>query len=281
MRSAQILPEDKPNGIKQSVKVWLGPRLVARAGSVADDVRFGAQARLTGDGRRSAVYISQFKEKYVGERCVIIGNGPSLTEMDLSLVKDEYTFGLNRIYLMFDRLGFSTTFYVACNLLVLEQCAEEIQELKCPKFLSNRGRKFIDKESELSFFNIRRHPFFSKDIPDRGVWEGATVTYVALQLAFYMGFQEVILIGVDHHFESAGNPHSEVVSTGDDKDHFDPSYFGKGFRWQLPDLETSEIAYKIAKDAFETAGRRVLNATVGGKLDVFPRIDYHKLFSSP
>ena len=118
---------------------------------------------------------------------------------------------------------------------------------------------------------------FSPNLAGR-VFEGSTVTYVALQLAYHMGFEEVILIGVDHAFTSQGRPNATVISEGSDPDHFSPLYFGKGFRWQLPDLAGSERAYRLAKRAFESDGRRVLDATVGGKLQVFPKVDYHQLF---
>ena len=94
------------------------------------------------------------------------------------------------------------------------------------------------------------------------VWEGATVTNVALQLAFHMGFRQVILIGVDHSYDAKGKPNTTVVSQGDDPNHFSPAYFGKGFRWQLPDLDTSELGYAMVRDGFERAGRQVLDATV-------------------
>jgi hypothetical protein len=93
-----------------------------------------------------------------------------------------------------------------------------------------------------------------------------------------MGFTQVILIGVDHSFASKGEANKTVVSDGDDPNHFSPHYFGKGFRWQLPDLETSEIGYALARKAFEKAGRQVLDATVGGKLTIFPKVDYESLF---
>jgi hypothetical protein len=96
-----------------------------------------------------------------------------------------------------------------------------------------------------------------------------------------MGFEQVILIGVDHSFTTQGKPNTTVVSQGDDHDHFHAGYFGKGFRWQLPDLETSERAYCMARQAYQQAGRQVLDATIGGKLTVFPRIDYDTLFQSP
>ena len=118
---------------------------------------------------------------------------------------------------------------------------------------------------------------FAQDARGR-IWEGATVTNVALQLAFHMGFSQVILIGVDHNYTTTGKPNTTVVSQGDDPNHFNKGYFGKGFRWQLPDLATSERGYRMALEAYERAGRQLLDATVGGKLTIFPKVDYKHLF---
>ena len=118
------------------------------------------------------------------------------------------------------------------------------------------------------------------DITGR-VWESATVTYVAMQLAYYMGFSQVVLIGVDHNFITKGTPNTTITSQGDDPNHFNPNYFGKGFRWQLPDLETSELGYQMARQAFEADGREIIDATVGGNLQVFPKAAYTSLFSTP
>ena len=62
--------------------------------------------------------------------------------------------------------------------------------------------------------------------------------------------QQVILIGVDHSFATKGKPNTTVVSEGDDPNHFSGNYFGKGFRWQLPDLDTSELGYIRAREAY-------------------------------
>jgi hypothetical protein len=112
----------------------------------------------------------------------------------------------------------------------------------------------------------------------RPLWQGATVTFVAMQLAYHLGFDKVILVGVDHSFTMQGRPHETVISQGDDPNHFSYDYFGKGFKWQLPDLETSEIAYRMARQAFESSGREIMDATVGGKLTVFPKVDFSSLF---
>lgn len=228
--------------------------------------------------RDTVARLARLKDIHRGERCFIIGNGPSLRDTDLSRLRGEYTIGMNRIYLAFPDLGFRTSYYLAVNDLVVEQCAADIQALKLPRFVSWRARKWLQPDEDLYFLHTTyTGPRFSRDLTGR-LWEGATVTYSALQTAFYLGFEQVILIGVDHSFATQGKPNTTVVSQGDDPNHFHPNYFGKGFRWQLPDLETSEIAYAMARRAYEQAGRQVLDATVGGHLRVFRRVAYASLF---
>ncbi len=231
------------------------------------------------DGRKSLRHLQELRNSQRGKRCFILGNGPSLRQTNLNLLRGEITFGLNRIYLLFPEMGFSTTYLVSVNRLVLEQCAEEIFSLPTIKFVPWSSRKYIHLPVEKRIFlnTTCLRPGFARDAR-RPIWAGATVTFVALQLAYHMGFEKVILIGVDHSFVTPGAPHTTVISAGDDPNHFSPNYFGKGFRWQLPDLATSEIAYRMARQAFEQDGRRVLDATIGGKLTVFEKVDYNALF---
>ncbi len=235
--------------------------------------------------RESMKRLAELKDIHKGKRAFIIGNGPSLKQTDLGKLKDEFTFGLNRIYLMFPELGFHTSYFVTVNDLVIEQCKDDIAALPMPKFLSWRTHRLFEPPAlnlQLSnlptfLYTTYDNPAFARDVRGR-VWESATVTYVALQLAFHMGFEQVILIGVDHNSNVPGKANTTIVSQGDDPNHFNPAYFGKGFRWQLPDFETSEIGYRLARGAYETTGRQVLDATIGGKLTVFPKADYLSLF---
>ena len=241
--------------------------------------------------RESIRRLAALKNIHTGKRAFIIGNGPSLKQTDLSKLKNEFTFGLNRIYLMFPELGFTTTYLVSVNDLVIEQCAAEIAALPMPKFLSWRSHRFFTSLHPSDFipstssgqrlptflYTSYDNPTFTPNAAAR-LWEGATVTYVALQLAFHMGFEQVILIGVDHNFTTQGKANTTITSQGDDPNHFSGQYFGKGFRWQLPDLETSEIGYRMARQAYQQAGRSVVDATVGGKLTIFPKADYNSFF---
>jgi len=262
-----------PSPIKRVAHFVLGD---SRYSELAD-FYFEVSEKIDSRYRASIKRMRTLKDKHKGERCFIIGNGPSIKNTDLSLLKDERTFGLNRIYLLFDQIGFPTTYFVSVNKLVIEQCAHDIESLPCPKFVSWNSRDSINFTKDMMFLHSRPEVTFYADIT-KGVWEGATVTYVAMQVAYHLGFDKVILIGVDHSFATQGKPHTTVVSQGDDPNHFHSQYFGKGFRWQLPDLETSELAYRIAKYQFEVAGREIVDATIDGKLQVFPKVDYLTLF---
>lgn len=229
--------------------------------------------------RESKRLLASYQDFHKGERCFILGNGPSLSHMDLRPLRDEITIGLNRIYILFPELGFSTTYLVSVNDLVIEQCAQDFQKLDIPKFIAWRGRHWMKEDPGVIFLDsdYTLPETFSEEISGR-VFEGHTVTYIALQLAYHMGFEQVVLIGVDHNFTTKGDANKMIVSQGPDPNHFHPDYFGKGFRWQLPDLEGSERAYIMAKEAFERDGREVLDATVGGKLTIFPKVEYSSLF---
>jgi uncharacterized Rossmann fold enzyme len=228
--------------------------------------------------RESRRRLAQLKDSHKGERCFIVGNGPSLKNTDLSRLKNEFAIGMNRVFLASEELGFTPSCLVCVNDLVVEQSVPEFNALQMPKFFSWRASKWLQMDDWMHFiYTTYTTPRFATDVRNR-VWEGATVTNVCLQLAYHMGFSEVVLIGVDHSFATKGKPNTTVQSEGDDPNHFSAAYFGKGFRWQLPDLETSEMGYRMARRAYEKAGRRVLDATIGGKLDIFEKVDYQSLF---
>ncbi|NOH00688.1 MAG: DUF115 domain-containing protein [Chloroflexi bacterium] len=232
--------------------------------------------------RESIRRLAALKDIHKGKRAFIIGNGPSLKQTDLGKLKNEITFGLNRIYLLFPELGFTTTYLCITNDLVVEQFVNDFLALRVPQFIAWRSRRHYNPQLPIAqlptfVYTTYTGPRFAADVRGR-VWEGATVTNLALQLAFHMGIGQAILIGVDHNFASKGDANKTVVSQGDDPNHFMPDYFGKGVKWQLPDLDTSEVGYILAREAYRKAGREVLDATIGGKLTVFPKVDYVSLF---
>jgi hypothetical protein len=232
---------------------------------------------LSPRGRRSRQRLEALRNRYAGKRCVIIGNGPSLRDTDLSLLRREHTFALNRGYMLFERIGGPTTFLVVVNQYVIEQFTDELMAVPSLKFASWRTRRLTPDRSDLTLIRRSRRFSFSRDVANEGAWEGATVTYMTMQLAYHLGFSTVILIGVDHSFATQGPANKLVTADAPDQNHFDPNYFGPGVKWELPDLETSEIAYRLARSAYEADGRAIVDATVGGKLTVFPKVDYERV----
>ena len=234
------------------------------------------------------------RDTHRGERVFILGNGPSLNDLDLTLLKDEYTFAVNGIFLNRDKMGFDPTYYVVEDTFVAEDRAERINRYHGPKhqFFGNYLDYCIDDKPENVWLNVRldyrdypNFPHFSTNAA-REVWVGGSVTYICLQLAYWMGFSEVYMIGFDHNYvipkdaEISNRRESgyDITSKSDDPNHFHPDYFGKGFRWHEPRVERMERGFARARQVFEQDGRRVYNATAGGHLEVFERRNYSELF---
>jgi len=215
--------------------------------------------------------LQPLRDTYKGKRIVIMGNGPSLRKTNWALLKNEFTVGLNRIYLIREEMGFDPSFYVCVNDLLIEQFIAEIVTVPCLKVLDwTAASKYAERYGNFASIPFLPTYRFHTDITT-GWYMGGTVTFAAMQLAYYLGFSQVILIGVDHRFNTTGPAGKAVTSQGPDANHFHPDYFGKGVKWHLPNLEESELAYRLAKTAFEADGREIIDCTLDGNLRIFPR----------
>lgn len=232
------------------------------------------------------------REKYAGtKRAFIIGNGPSLNDTDLSLLEDEVTFCVNGFFLKMPELGWEPTFYMVEDHLVAEDRAEAINALSGPLKLFPAYLAYcINPADDVVFFNHRPrksypHGFDFTDNAAEVTYTGCTVTFTAMQLAHWMGIEEIYLIGVDASYSMPEDvQQSDQYGVGvldmssDDPNHFHPDYFGKGYRWHDPQVEKMIEAYSEARVHADRSGRPILNATVGGELEVFQRVDYASLF---
>lgn len=220
-----------------------------------------------------------FRNYHRDQAVVIVANGPSLNRTDFKLIRCYPTIGLNKIFLGFIDFGFYPRYYVAVNDLVIEQSESEIKELNCVKFISKRNSLILPENALTYHIDTYLPPAkFCTDIQD-GVNEGGTVTYVALQIAYYLGFKTIIIIGMDHNFAFDGKPNETNTIKDADPNHFNSAYFGYGQKWDNPDLEKSENSYALARQVYETDGRRILDATIGGKCTVFEKVDYYEYFN--
>ena len=97
----------------------------------------------------------------------------------------------------------------------------------------------------------------------------AVVTYDAIQIAVYLGFKEIYLLGVDFSF---------CKDYKDKSNHFVENYYNKNSKTTVVTENEQLKAYQKAKQYAETHGIKIYNATRGGKLEVFERVDFDSLF---
>ena len=222
-------------------------------------------------------------------RVFILGNGPSIKCTDLELLKDEITIGFNGIFL---HDTFVPTIYVVEDHLVAEDRANEIEKYQCPVkiFPSYLGYCIPVQENTIFLNHLPRKSYpvdtdFSDDAGEI-TYTGGTVTYTGLQIAASLGFEEIYLIGVDASYKVENVGRSTDYGTGvlcsksDDVNHFDGRYFGKGFRWHDPNVHTMLQAYRKARNYAQIKDITIANATIGGQLEVFPRVNYYDLFDA-
>ncbi|MCP4218304.1 MAG: DUF115 domain-containing protein [bacterium] len=241
--------------------------------------------------------LKSMKNKYLGERIFIIGNGPSLNKIDFNKLKNEYTFGVNKIYLMSERVDWHPTFYTCIDWRVGPDIHKEINQLGdgTTFFFPNRFRGLFREGDDVYWYwgrggGKRLMDKFEPDIA-KGVAGRGTVLVPVLQIAFYMGFRDIYLIGVDASFKVNKNVvqsgrdrfgtgvKTELTSTADDDpNHFDPRYFGAGDKWHDPNVDEIFRSFMGCRKGIHLNGGKLYNATIGGKLDVVERVDFDSLF---
>lgn len=212
-----------------------------------------------------------------------MGNGPSLLRCDLNLLKDDVTICSNAHYLIWDQLEFKPDYLTVEDRLVAEDRADELHSINTATKIFPRDLRYCLSGDQQTIFvnftrNYRPFPQFSHDF-ERVVYWGGTVSYLNLQLAYYLGCRAIYLIGFDHEYKVPDHVIDNVItSTTDDVNHIHPNYFGKGYRWHDPNVARMEEAYQEARRFLDEHGVAIKNATVGGKLEVFDRVGFSTLF---
>lgn len=227
--------------------------------------------------------LSRLKGKHSGKDAFLMCNGPSLNRVDFSSLDlgQFVLFGLNKIHLGIN-LGIPLPHYtIAVNKKVIIHLTQDPTFQFNTVIFSHRAGQVLPESDEVFYINTNPHnlPRFSLDC-HVGVHEGWTVTHAALQIIFYMGIRRCVIVGLDHNFSTDPTRANETeTKVGEDLDHFVPHYFSDGQDWDLPDLENSELSYRSARLMFEKVGGLILDATAGGKCDVFLKSSLADAFS--
>lgn len=236
----------------------------------------------------------KYKDKHLGQRCFIIGNGPSLKVEDLEKIKNEFSFAANMIYKIFPDTEWRPTYYFVEDSLAYKNGYKEIKKIKCPKFVSsialeitklplvNGGIKFFDY---LYYWDL--YPEFPPLTVDltKEVWCAYNVGYQMLNAAIYMGFKEIYLLGMDFEYDFSkikkvvkkdknGIEQIKFYATPDVSNHFTKDYLKSDQEIFLTDTKYALNAFKLLENESNNLGLKIFNATRGGKLEVFERVNF-------
>lgn len=235
--------------------------------------------------KKSEKNIQKYHNLYQGKRCFIIGNGPSLRVEDLEKLKGEITFGTHRIYTLFGNTSWRPSFYFAQDYKMIKEGFKEISAIAATeKFIGMVPWYKYPFIQGATFAHIILKSFYPEppefsDNVAKEFYEGQTVTYMCLQFAVYMGFTEIILLGVDHNYSVVLKADGSVQINEGVKNHFDADvgHTEVNPNDNLPQLDKTGLAYVTANEYAKKHGVKILNATRGGKLEAFERVDFDSI----
>lgn len=244
--------------------------------------------------RKFSPKIKEFKDKYKGKMCFIVGNGPSLRIEDLNKLIGKHCFAANGIYKMFPHTNWRPEFHFSQDALltqdILLKNIEKIIDLEY--IFTSVNSKMIDfneKYNNIRYMRLYYEeedsglPKFSTDC-DKMINLSCTVTYSMLQMAVYMGFQTIYLIGMDCTYPYELKEDGTVIRNNNVKDYGDIigelyKDIPKGIKGEWAAETYQHIkGFKAAKKFTEKNNIQIYNATRGGQLEVFERVDFDSLF---
>lgn len=226
--------------------------------------------------------LKPLKGSHEGERCFIIGTGPSLRIKDLESLKNEYTFAPNRIFELFDKTDWRPTFYICQDHTIINKFRDQIKSVDCKLSFLPIDHKAEFEGDKFRFFVLREQLFYPESAPfsndvSKSIGQGYTVTYGAIQMAMYMGFTEIYLLGVDHNYNVIRDAKGRPVKKSNSKINYSLGISEFMPMQNLPRVEESTIAYETAEKASRKKGVRIYNATRGGKLEAFERVNFDNI----
>lgn len=221
--------------------------------------------------------IEKLKGIHTNSRCFIVATGASMKTSDLEKLRQnkEITISMNRVYAYFNRTEWRPNYYVFIDRGGIKNYEADIKNLELEHmFIGDGYESFWENYHKENVYKIHvtnsnsdSNTLNFSDTCEQMVYGGATVTYACLQLAAYLGFKNIYLLGVDCDY-----------SQGQKSSYFIPGYVKEGTNPGAYDLKENLAAYNLAKKYTDEHGIKVYNATRGGKLEIFDRVDFDSLF---
>lgn len=246
--------------------------------------------------------LGRLESKFVGQRCFILGNGPSLKEQNLKNLRHENVFVTNWFVVHEEFIKMAKLIYCASDphlwnygkyfhdeLINALRMKNDILYMFFEQSAFNPARKagfsiindntfFIKLNEKDTVWNGN----FSTDITKYANWGFTVIIDICLPVAYFLGFSKVYLMGCDcdYHLNQAND--------------FSQSFFydtsqvpAKDLQYVQQQEKTAKAqeqldkwieGYQVVNNIFEKNDRKIYNAGVGGKLEVFERVKYDHLF---
>lgn len=235
----------------------------------------------TKDNLCRARIIRHYKNIHRGQKCFVVGNGPSLKAEDLTRLHKLGipTFACNRIHLIFPQTAWRPTYYFISDSKIADQYSGDIDGVPeknrfFPKAFQGQIEKGIFYNT--IYFDYQKEGRFSTDAA-KGIFPAASVTTEMIQFAYYMGFSAIYLIGVDFSYAVTQRLDRQTYSYQGENNYFVSDYLKPGEVADMPNINANLLGFRAAKRAIEANHRKICNATRGGKLEVFERADLDML----
>jgi hypothetical protein len=250
--------------------VWFFPYkfIWNRSNKIIED---NAKKRSEGFKEDNFLALYNLRNLYENKRCFIIAMGPSLKMSDIELLKNEITFSMNSVCKIFDKTEWRPTFYGIQDRFVYSKMEKIIT-----KYFKNESNVFVSDELDRLYeipsnyikfpFNSVYHlydqqfgKFYSKFSSNAYsiVYDGYSITYSLIQIAIFMGFKEIYLLGTDCNYKKNADNH--FVESG----HYD--------KREYLNYDKMITGYKAAKQYADKNDIKIVNCTRGGMLEVFER----------
>jgi hypothetical protein len=243
---------------------------------------------------------SEFKDVHKGQRGFVLGTGKSIRNQDLSFLKNETCLSLNLFYLHKLYSAIKPKYHIYSGHINHPSLSKELCLGFYKEIENNIGHSyFFTHRADFNFINthglFRKHKVIYVDYSKKldlifvdGVDLSVPTFYVAnvaiqaLLIAIYMGFKEIYLLGLDHdwimeYIENESHYFYGVAEGVFNKRGTNKMYQIRDFEWILQMSAQIWNQYKKIKRFCDSKGIKIYNATAGGLLDVFPRVEYESI----
>ena len=218
---------------------------------------------------------------FAGQRAFVCGNGPSLTLEVLDAIKDEYTFGVNQVGIIFDRTDWRPTFYVGITTALFDSRHHDyvmrgINEAKIA-FCWDRYGARPETQTEHTIYmpcsrdedidyppELATDDYWS-DNPLERLDKFGVSAFAALQVAAWLGFDPIYLIGCDGDYSKPN---------GKDESHFDADYraFDVTPHYDYDELNAALLrAHEIAEVNTQRLGIDIINLSMQSVIEAHGR----------